>query len=57
MIDVVCTKKRPWNRVQRPPRGEGQIRHPDAVVIRDHGALKGTDMACPHCGVKFTSHD
>ena len=56
MADVICTKKRPWNRVQRPPRGEGKIRHPDAVAIRDR-ALKGVDMECPHCGVKFTSHD
>lgn len=57
MTDIVCTKQRPWNRTQRPPRGDGSIQHPDAHIITDNGALKPSTMVCPHCGVTFTSQD
>lgn len=54
---MICTKDKPWDRIQRPPRGEGRIVHPDAREVGDQeDGYPGGDiirMECPHCGVDW----
>lgn len=57
MADVECTAAKPWDRVTRPPRGEGRIIHPDAHEVGEQeDGYPGGDiitMKCPHCGVTW----